>query len=890
MKAAEVRAWHAETGENVCGVLHTSPVGLDDGTAAERRKEYGANVLRLAPPTAAWRILVAQFRSVVVLLLAGAALIAWLTSDPLDAWAIGAVLFLNAAIGFTTEMRARRAIESLTTLTPRRATVKRPGHTVGVDVDAGTLVPGDVVIVEAGSAVPADARLLSETGLRVNESPLTGESVPVSKTTAALPPATALADRANMIYTGTTVADGRAAAVVVATGMQTEIGRIGGLVSAIKEGRTPLELRLDALGHRLVWLALGIAIVVGALGWWQGLPWSVVVATSLALAVAAVPEGLPAVATIALAVGVRRMARRRALVRRVPAVESLGAVTVVCTDKTGTLTAGNMVATRLWVGGVHHEITGTGYDPTGTITPPLSAGARLTVEAAVLAGRGDAVQEPDGWTAHGDPTDVALLVLGRRVGVDRAELSTRWPETGEVPFTSDLRLMATFHRDTTASTAGPMRAAVKGAPQAILDRCSLWIDDGGNASPLTDEVRATIHAVNATFASEGLRVIGAADARSPETTESALHDMTFLGLAGLIDPPADGVRETIAQFKQAGIRTVMITGDQALTARAIGLELGVITADEEVVTGQTVDDWSDQALADALSTVGAYSRVSPDAKLRIVAGLQARGEIVAVLGDGVNDAAALKQADVGVAMGRRGTDVARDAADVVLQDDWFPTIGAAIEEGRVIYDNIRKFVFYLFSCNLAEIIVLLVAGVCGAAPLSAIQILWLNLVTDTFPALALAMEPADPDVMTRPPRSPNAALLTRRFLRSVATHATLLAAVTLGAYVWARSAHPTHAATVAFMTLALAQLFHLGTARSHDAVVAPRRVVANPWALGAVALVVGLQIAAVTVAPLQRVLKTESLGVVEWAVVVVAAALPAVLAQLLRLRRSSSES
>jgi len=890
MNAAEVRAWHAEADKDVCGVLRTSPAGLDEATAAERRATYGDNVLQLAPPTAAWRILVAQFRSVVVLLLAGAAGLAWLTSDPIDAWAIGAVLVLNATIGFLTEMRARRAIESLNTLAPRRAVVRRPGHPTGIETDARALVPGDVVIVEAGSAVPADARLLHEAGLRINESPLTGESVPVSKHTAALPESTALADRANMIYTGTTVADGRGAAVVVATGMRTEIGRIGGLVSGIKEGRTPLEHRLDALGHRLVWLALGIAVVVGALGWSQGLPWSTVLATSLALAVAAVPEGLPAVATIALAVGVRRMARRRALVRRVPAVESLGSVTVICTDKTGTLTAGNMVATRLWVGGHQHDITGAGYDPVGTITPPVGSGARLALEAAVLAGRGDAVHGATGWEAHGDPTDVALLVLGRRAGIDRPGLSARWPEIGEVPFTSELRLMATFHRDGVGPSDGGIRVAVKGAPQAILDRCSHWINTDGAPALLTGDDRAAIERANARYASEGLRVIAMAGAQAGAPTAGALHDMTFLGLAGLIDPPADGVRDTIAQFRQAGIRTVMITGDQALTARAIGLELGVITDQDSVVTGHAVDGWSDQALADALPAVGAYSRVSPDAKLRIVTGLQTRGEIVAVLGDGVNDAAALKQADVGVAMGRRGTDVARDAADVVLQDDWFPTIGAAIEEGRVIYDNIRKFVFYLFSCNLAEILVLLVAGAFGAAPLTAIQILWLNLVTDTFPALALAMEPAEPGVMTRPPRPPSAALLTPAFLRSVATHAALLAAATLGAYVWAHAAHPAHASTVAFMTLAMAQLFHLGTARSHHAVVAPARIVANPWAIGAVILVVGLQVASVTAEPLQQVLRTKPLDLAAWTVVIAAAVLPAVAAQVWRVRRRSPES
>lgn len=887
MDHAPTRPWHATAIDEACRALDTSTDGLDAATAAARLAQIGPNVLSLAPPIAAWRVLLAQFRSVVVLLLAAAAAVAWLTSDALDALAIGAVLVVNAAIGFVTEIRARRAIESLTTLTPRRAFVMRPGLHTPAEIGADTLVPGDVIVVEAGSAVPADARVIRDAGLRVNESLLTGESVPVDKTSAVVPAETGLADRTNMIYTGTTVADGRAFAVVVATAMSTEIGRIGGLVSHIKEGRTPLEDRLDALGRTLVWLALCVAAVVAVLGWSQGLPWSIVLAASLALAVAAVPEGLPAVATIALAVGVRRMARRRALVRRLPAVESLGSVTVVCTDKTGTLTAGEMVATRLWAGGYQYEITGSGYAPTGTVTPAPAPGAVRAIEAAVLASRGEPVQENDHWVAHGDPTDVALLVLGHKLEIHRATLVHQQPEVGEVPFSSALRLTATFHREHD-QPSGAVTAAVKGAPQAILDRCTHWLDADGHVAPMTAEIRATVTTANEVMASQGLRVIAIADGQVNDSKGQALVGLTWLGLAGLIDPPAAGVRDTVDQFKRAGIRTVMITGDQALTARAVGADLGVIGPDEHVVTGHTVDAWTDDALAAALPTVGAYSRVTPEAKLRIVAGLQARGEVVAVLGDGVNDAAALKQADVGVAMGRRGTDVARDAADIVLQDDWFPTIGAAIEEGRVIYDNIRKFVFYLFSCNLAEIFVLLVAGAFGSAPLLPIQILWLNLVTDTFPALALAMEPAEPGVMARPPRPAGSALLTRGFLRAITVHAAMLAAVTLVAFVWAlRTGNPDNASTVTFMTLALAQLFHLGTARSHDPVLAPARIVANRWALASVALVITLQMLAVTVPVLHTVLHTVPLTAGEWLVIVALAALPASIAQLWRRRRAS---
>src|SRR5688572_21621937 len=538
-----------------------------------------------------------------------------------------------------------------------------------------------------------------------------------------------------MIFSATAVVDGRGHAVVVGTGMKTEIGHVGTLLTEVKQGRTPLEQRLDQLGGRLVWLALGVAALIGALSWFQGQTLSAILATSIALAVAAVPEGLPAVATIALAVGVHRMARRHALVRRLPSVESLGSVTVVCTDKTGTLTSGEMTATRIWLGDGEHQISGAGYGPEGSVTPPIVPPFDLAVRVGVLAGRGDATREGDVWVAHGDPTDVALLVLGQKTGNQRSALLTEWPEIAEVPFSSDYNLMATFHRTKTNG----ILACVKGAPGTLLDRSARWLGPDGKEQPLDPQARSTIEKANETLAAAGLRVIALAssmgsDPASTRTDLEALKDLTFLGLAGIIDPPAAGVDATIQQFRRAGIRTVMITGDQQLTAKAVGQALSVLDDKGEVTTGQTVDGWSDEQLAEALPALNAFSRVSPEAKLRIVAAAQSRGEIVAVLGDGINDAAALKQADVGVAMGRRGTDVAREAADVVLQDDNFPTIGAAIEEGRVIFDNIRKFVFYLFSCNLAEILVLLTAGVVGGPmPLLPIQILWLNLATDTLP-------------------------------------------------------------------------------------------------------------------------------------------------------------
>lgn len=874
------RAWHAQVVNVVFTALDSSVHGLTLDEVDRRRATHGRNVLTTTPAKPAWRILAEQFRGVVVGLLVGAATIAWIAGDTTDAAAIGAVLVLNAALGFATELRARRAIAALASLAPRRATVRRTSVVESeTEIDSSDLVPGDIIVVEAGAAVPADAYLITAVGLRLNEAALTGESLPVAKHTGEVAEATPLAERTNMIYTGTEVVDGRASAVVVATGMHTEIGRVGGLVSTLRDEPTPLERRLNALGRQLVWLVLALATLVGVLEWWQGLPWSVIITSSLALAVAAVPEGLPAVATIALAVGVHRMARRNALVRRLPSVESLGSVTVICSDKTGTLTAGEMVVTRLWIAGREHIVSGEGYAPVGQAQPPIQAPFDRVIRTAVLAGRGDAVPDGDRWVPHGDPTDVALLVLGRRLGLERQALATEWPEVDEVPFSSDLRLMATFHRHAN----GDALTCVKGAPLSILERASRWLGPDGQEHQIDSDTRSAIEAVNSEFASQGLRVIAMAEGRSTETGADALRDLTFLGLAGLIDPPAQGVRETIAMCRRAGIRTVMITGDQALTARAVGLGLGLLQPTDEVIAGHTVDGWSDEALAEALPGVGAFSRVSPEAKLRIVAGLQTQGAVVAVLGDGVNDAAALKQADVGVAMGRRGTDVARESADVILQDDWFPTIAAAIEEGRVIYDNIRKFVFYLFSCNLAEILVLLVAGLVGAPPpLMAIQILWLNLVTDTFPALALAMEPAEPGIMDRPPRNPDTALLSKRFLRAITFHSLTIAAVTLGMYWWAQATSPASASTVAFMTLALAQVFHLGTARAHDPVIAPQRIVANRWALTSVVLVFGLQLLTVTAGPLREVLHTTALSGAEWLAVMIAASVPALIGQTIR--------
>jgi len=856
-------------------LLESRPEGLDSEEAARRLTLYGPNRLPTPTPVTALRILANQFASLVVMLLVAAGGVALLLGDMLEAIAIGAVLAINASIGFLVELRARRAMDALVAYEVPTATVLRSGRVEQIPSDG--LVPGDVIELEEGDRVPADSRLLTSVELRTDEAPLTGESMPVDKSAERrAAPDAPLAERPSMVFAGTSVLVGRASALVVDTGPQSEIGRIGTLVAQVEEGKTPLEVRLDQLGRRLVWVTLAVAAVVTTLGILQGASLGRMVETGIALAIAAVPEGLPAVATIALAVGLRRMARRQALVRRLAAVEALGATTVVCTDKTGTLTAGQMTATVVTGSGVTIDVTGSGYQPVGEFIKRGAPGAvtdepwltRL-LQAAALTNR--ATLDPASGTVIGDPTDAALAVLALKGGVDEEELVARLPLVQDVPFASERRSSASIHEH-----EGVRIAFVKGAPTTVVERCTHWAVADGDR-PLDDATRSDLVEQNETLAALGLRVIALASGPG-----SGDHDLTFLGFVGVVDPPAEGVQETIEALRRAGIRTVMITGDQRATGEAIARDLGSLEMTDRAVDSRELQGMSDIDLASTERPVAVFSRVSAADKLRIITALQAHGEIVAMLGDGVNDAAALKKADVGVALGLRGTDVAKEIADIVLNDDRFPTVGAAVEEGRVIFDNIRNFVFYLFSCNLAEVLVLLIAGLAALPlPLLPLQILWLNLVTDTFPALALALEPAEPGVMDRPPRDPERAILSGPFLKAIAFYAALITSVTLLAYVWGlQSEDPGRAMTIAFMTLALAQLFHLGNARSSGPVLAWKRATANYWALGALPLVLTLQLLAVYWPPLASVLRTVPLGASDWLVVGGLSLVPAAVGQI----------
>jgi P-type Ca2+ transporter type 2C len=861
---------HTQCVEQLLKQLGSGLAGLSEGEAERRLQRVGPNRLEPPSPRSAIKIFAAQMRGVVVWLLIAAVLISAALGDRIEAAAIAVVLGINTLIGFATELRARRAVEALRGLDVPLAVVVRDGRLR--TIDAHRLVPGDLIELSTGHHVPADGRVLNASELRVDEAALTGESLPVSKQSSPLPADTALADRTNMAYKGTAVVAGIGRVVVTATGRATELGRIGVLVEHIGEERTPLERQLDSLGHRLVWLTLFVAALVAAIGALQGAPIGLVLETGIALAVAAVPEALPAVATIALAVGVSRMARRHALVRRLPVVESLGSTTVVCTDKTRTLTSGHMAAVRLWVG---DEVIDLAQADLSTID--LSPKGRFALEVAALASLAQAETTSDHADRAGDPVDVAMLDAAERARIDRAQLLAQHPPAGLVPFSSARKLMASFHRD-----GDQLQAHVKGAPQQVLSICV----EGPAGEQLDDHMRRRLLATNEAMAHEGLRVLALASGRVAAANESALRGLTLVGYVGLMDPPAAGVQQTITKLRDAGMRTVMLTGDQRLTAETVGRELGVLASDTQILSGRELDAMSQHELADRVHAVGAYCRISPEHKLRIVEALQRRGEIVAMLGDGINDAAALKKADVGVAMGRRGTDVAKEAAAIVLQDDRFETIAAAVEEGRVIFDNIRKFVFYLFSCNVAEVLVVLAAALAGwPMPLSPLQLLWLNIVTDTFPALALAMEPGDPDVMHRPPRFPQEAILSWSFVAGILSYAGLITASTLLAFYWALDGAAGQAQTVAFMTLAFAQILHLGNARSTEAVLSPARITANRYALAALSLSIGLQLAPMYLEPLPTVLHVAPLARQQWMVVVVAALVPAVVGQTLKASR-----
>jgi P-type Ca2+ transporter type 2C len=844
-------AWHALSVHEVASVLRTSlDAGLTSAEAARRLVDVGANRVGDVPERPLWRLALDQFRSLVVLLLLGATAVAAALGDILESLAILVALMLNAAIGFGTEWRARVSLARLRDLTVPHALVRRDGAVKRIR--AAELVPGDVIVLEAGAQAPADARLITAVALRVDEAALTGESVPAEKSAdAAVSPQAPVAERTTMVYLGTPIVAGRGVAVVTATGIASELGRIGQLIGLAGERTTPLERHVEVLGRRLMAAALAISAFVGVIGVIQGLPLGLMLETAISLAVAAIPEGLPAITAVALAAGLWRLARAGALVRRLPAVETLGSTTVICADKTGTMTENRMTVARLHIGGrslaFEDALDGAGH--------PASVARLLMVSALV----NDTVIERDGdhHRLHGDPTETALVEALLRTGVDPVELGRQWPRRDEQPFDSTTRFMATWHD----APHGAQVLLVKGAPAVVLER-SRWTDDGVERRSLTPDGRARLLEANRALAALGLRVL--AVAWRPEVAgDRRVDDLTFLGFVALEDPLRPGVGEAIARCRDAGIATIMLTGDQRVTAEAVGRRLG-------------------------LPVDAVRSRVSPEEKFALIERLQREGHVVAMTGDGINDAPALARADIGVAMGRHGTDVARDAADLVLTDDNFPTIVRAVEEGRVIYANLQKVIRFLFSCNLSEIVLIFAAIAAGLpAPLLPLQILWINLVTDILPAVALIRDPAEPDIMRRPPRDPRAALVSRRAGVEMLVDGVLLSAGALTGYVWGiwQYGVGAHAGTLSFLTLVLLHPFQALNCRSQSAVW--WRLPPNPLIWVSVVVLALVQWLAIAPTPLADVLQTVPLSAIDWLVATACAVWPVAAMQLAKLIRAS---
>lgn len=888
------QSWYALTTERLQQEIRSDVnTGLPDAEARYRLGTDGPNELPEAPPPSLLKLFLSQFTSVIVWVLIGAAVVSGLLEDWLDAAAILAIVFLNGLLGFIQEFRAERSLAALRKMSVSMARVFRDG--VLRSIPARELVPGDLIILEAGDRVPADARLTYVTNFQTQEAALTGESTPVQKGAEVIDRAeVSLAERANMVFMGTVAVSGKARAVVTATGLRTELGHIAAMIQKASEAErteTPLQRRLEQFGYTLLWLALGVVSAVFILGYLRGEPVMVMFLTAVSLAVAAVPEGLPAVVTITLALGVTRMAKRHALIRKLPAVETLGSATVICTDKTGTLTKNEMTVTKLFAGDQVFEVTGEGYEPVGEIREmldvkretslslkilspftshlsPLPSGLRHLLTASVLCNGSTLKHEDGAWQVIGDPTEGALLVAAAKASLTVETLGSANRFLGEAPFDSERKMMTVVRR----TSDGPV-AYVKGAPDVLLRHCTHRLAMDGTDEPLTESIRAAILEANASFAHQALRVLAMARRRldrEPDAyrAQELEERLVFLGLAAMKDPLRPEAKAAVQACHEAGIRTVMITGDHKDTAAAIAGELRGVKEPIQSFSGTELDRLSDDELTRTVEQVAVYARVSAEHKLRIVKAWKARGAVVAMTGDGVNDAPAIKEADIGVAMGRTGTDVTKEASDMVVTDDNFASIAAAVEEGRAVFDNIRKAVHFLLSCNVSEVLVMLFATLLGMPlPLMPIQILWMNLVTDGFPALALAVDPKAPDLMKRKPRKPEAQLLDGGRLAAIGAEGLMLSAIALGAFAY--SLYGLHqdveqARTVAFTVLVIVQLVHAFNCRSERWSLFQVGVATNRPLLLAVLLSLAIQAAVLTVPVAAPIFKVASLPIEDW--------------------------
>ncbi|WP_036476678.1 cation-transporting P-type ATPase [Myxosarcina sp. GI1] len=870
--------------------------GLNNSEIEPRREKYGSNRLQQFQRRSSWQILIAQFKSPIIALLAVAAVLSFAFQEWIEGIAILIAILLNAAIGFFTEIKAVRSMESLQQLSQTKTLVRREGQVT--EINAEELVPGDIVVLDSGDLVAADLRIIEASKLQADESALTGESVPVSKTTEKLEADLPLAERKNMLFKGTAITRGSGEGVVVATGMDTELGHISSLTAEAEEEVTPLEKRLDSLGRRLIWVTIAIAVLVAVTGIISGRELRVMVEIAIALSVAAVPEGLPIVATVALARGIWRMAKRNALIERLSAVETLGATSIICTDKTGTLTENRMTVAQIAVDEGEIEVTGKGLEVEGEFIEGenhLNPGDRQVLQAilevGVLCNNASLPQESTNEESKitGDPMEIALLVAGAKGNFWRNELVEGQPEVNEEAFDAETKMMATYHE-----AEGQYRVAVKGAPESILPVCSYYLTDEGTKEIDRQKYEAWQEKCDR-LARDGLRILALAQKTVANREVEPYEDLTLLGVVGLLDPPRQDVKQALKACHDAGIRAIMVTGDQPVTARNIGLAVGLTTESEaEAEQGKALKSPEDlsQQEHERLRQVPIFARVSPEQKLNLIALHQEAGSVVAMTGDGVNDAPALKKADIGVAMGKRGTQVAREAADMVLQDDAFSTIIAAVEQGRSIFNNIRKFTLYLLSGNMGEIMAVAAASLTNAPlPLLPLQILFINAVNDVFPALALGVGAGNPTLMQPPPRDSKEPILTRGHWLAIALYGLLIAIPTLGALALALlylQVEQERAITISFLTLAFGRLWHVFNMRDSGTGLFRNEVTTNPYIWGAIVICTGLLLLAVYLPGLSDVLQTVYPGLEGWLLVIGSSLIPLIIGQIVKQFRSSN--
>lgn len=890
-------AWYRKSILEAAAELETDlTTGLTHSTAAGRLEKYGPNELQAQQGPTVWQKILSQLKDFLILLLLGAAVISLFLGETSDAIVIFLVVVLNTVLGVVQELKAEKALSALEELTAPLAKVHREGQTR--EVAAKELVPGDLILLEAGDFVPADARLVTADSLQVNESALTGESVPVAKEaefTAAedLP----LGDQKNMVFKGTIVTFGRGRALVTGTGMDTELGRIAGLLQTGPEEKTPLQKRLDSFGKQIGLLAIGVCLFIFLVGILRGNRFYEMFLVAVSLAVAAIPEGLPAIITIVLALGVQRMAGQKAIIRRLPAVETLGSATVICSDKTGTLTQNAMTVRRIVTGTADYAVTGEGLKAEGEFRQgevPVTVEEQPLLDLILKIGAlcNDAEFLPEEAQIIGDPTEGALVVAAAKAGMTRKELQATYPRTQEYPFDSVRKRMSTVHQGTLvpklAGEKGEDRhwLLVKGAPDLVLENCQWWLGEDG-PQELTAARKAELLKVNHQLATEALRVLAFAfrpDPPSGSPVEEVEKDLTFVGFMGMIDPPRPEAKAALQVCQEAGIAVKMITGDHRDTAVAIAEQLGLAGSTEAVLVGAELEALDGAELAQRVDGVSVFARVSPEHKVRIVDALKQNGAIVAMTGDGVNDAPALKKADIGAAMGQTGTDVAKEAADMVLADDNFATIVRAVQEGRVIFENIKKTVYFLLSCNLGEIVTIFTAILLGwPVPLYPIQILWVNLVTDSLPALALGVDPPEGDIMKRPPLHPEEGLFDRKARMLLGVFGVFIAAVTLTAFRLGLRESVPKGETMAFATLGLCQLVHAYNFRSLTTSLWRRGIFQNKQLVWASATSAFLHLIVFFTPWLRGIFRTELLPLNDWLIVCGLALTPLLMGEIWKL-------